>query len=77
MTPVSALPFQVARAEAHALQCVQAEDRPWRVGDKLGRTVYAQTPTGTYDTDELIGIMETPELAALVVHAHNESLSGP
>lgn len=33
----------------------------WRVGKKVGRTIY--------DGDVLIGMMDTPELAALVVAA--------
>jgi hypothetical protein len=33
----------------------------WRVGRKVGRTIY--------DGDTLVGMMDTPELAALVVHA--------
>lgn len=35
----------------------------WRVGRKVGRTVY--------DGDTLIGVMDTPELAARVVAAVN------
>jgi hypothetical protein len=43
-------------------------DRPerWRVGRSVGRTVY--------QGDELIGVMDTPELAALVVAAVNAEL---
>lgn len=36
----------------------------WRVGRKLGRTVY--------DGDQLIGVMDTPELAESVVAAVNQ-----
>lgn len=36
----------------------------YRVGRKLGRTVYRD--------DELIGVMDTPELGALVAEALNE-----
>jgi hypothetical protein len=36
----------------------------WRVGRKLGRTVY--------DGDQLIGVMDTPELAETVVAAINQ-----
>lgn len=42
-------------------------DLPYRVGRKLGRTVYRQTGDG----EELIGVMDTPELGALVVDALN------
>lgn len=40
-------------------------DRPWRTGRKVFRTVY-----DTHDT--LIGVMDTPMLAQLVVSAVNE-----
>lgn len=42
-------------------------DPRYRVGRRLGRTVYRTTPNG----DELIGVMDTPELGALVVDALN------
>lgn len=52
-------------------------DRPvtgaYRVGRKLGRTVYRTTPDGD---DELIGVMDTPELGAMVVEALNALESG-
>jgi hypothetical protein len=35
----------------------------WRVGRKVGRTIY--------EGDTLVGVMDTPELAALVVEAVN------
>lgn len=41
--------------------------QPYRVGRKVGRTVYAATADG----DELIGVMDTPELGAQVVAALN------
>lgn len=41
---------------------------PWRVGRKVGRTIYDAN-------DVLIGVMDTPGLAARVVHAVN--LSAP
>lgn len=37
-------------------------DLPWRVGRQVGRTIYDAH-------DELIGVMDTPELAAAVVGA--------
>lgn len=39
---------------------------PWRVGRKVGRTVYDAN-------DTLIGVMDTPELAARVVIAINRT----
>jgi hypothetical protein len=44
----------------------------WRVGRKVGRTIYRQTGSEPSDDDELIGVMDTPELAALVVAAVND-----
>lgn len=39
-------------------------DLPWRVGNSLGRTLY--------DVEgEFVGLMDTPELAQLVVDAVN------
>lgn len=49
----------------------RAEVCRWRVGHKLGRTVYAMVGETASDDDELLGMMDTPELAALVVNAHN------
>ncbi len=42
---------------------------PWRVGRSVGRTIYDAD-------DKLIGMMDTPELAAAAVHAVNNSLEG-
>lgn len=49
----------------------KAEHSRWRVGHKLGRTVYAMAGDVASDDDELLGMMDTPELAALVVNSHN------
>jgi hypothetical protein len=45
----------------------------WRVGRSLGRTVYRQTADEPSKFDEFLGIMETRELAAFVVHLVNTS----
>lgn len=47
----------------------------WRTGRKLGRTVYAQRGAEPSDDDQLIGVMDTPELAAEACRAHNQSLN--
>lgn len=50
------------------------ENHRWRAGRKVGRTIYAvQEPKDTTerDQDPLIGVMDTPELAAEVVRLHN------
>ena len=44
--------------------------RVLRVGRKVGRTVYVRTG-GPEDGDDLVGLMDTPELAAAVVAAVN------
>ena len=43
----------------------------WRVGRKVGRTIYAEIGGGNPLFDLLIGMMDTPELAAEAVRAHN------
>jgi len=47
------------------------EERPYRTGRKLGRTIYQQHGPDPSDEDTLIGVMDTPELGALVVAALN------
>lgn len=48
-----------------------ANNYPWRVGRKLGRTVYAQEGPEPSDDDPLLGLMETEHIAAYVVELHN------
>jgi len=48
----------------------EAQQLPWRVGSQVGRTIYARKGS----VDRLIGVMDTPELAALVVQHHNAAL---
>lgn len=43
----------------------------WRTGRKVGRTIYRQTGEEPSDADQLIGVMDTAEWAALVVEAVN------
>lgn len=43
----------------------------WRVGRKLGRTVYVMKGSDPSDEDEFIGVMDTTLLAKHVVEAHN------
>jgi hypothetical protein len=47
------------------------EWRLWRVGRKVGRTIYAIVGEEASDDDTLIGVMDTPELAREAVEAHN------
>ena len=45
---------------------------PWRVGRKLGRTLYERKYTdGPSDDDRFLGVMDTPEDARRVVDAVN------
>jgi hypothetical protein len=46
-------------------------NRRWRVGRHLGRTIYEMVGEAPSDEDIFIGIMETKELALLVISAHN------
>jgi hypothetical protein len=43
----------------------------WRVGRKVGRTIYAQLGETPSDNDPLIGVLDTRELALEAVKAHN------
>jgi hypothetical protein len=49
---------------------------PWRAGRKVGRTIYAvvRPDCEPSDDDPLIGVMDTPKLAARAVKAHNALL---
>jgi hypothetical protein len=44
----------------------------WRVGRSLGRTLYIQNEEDPSKSDTFIGVMDTRELAALVVEAINQ-----
>lgn len=49
---------------------------PWRTGRSVGRTIYACPPKSSHRNGEvLIGMMDSPELAAAAVEAHNRLLS--
>lgn len=48
----------------------------WRVGSSVGRTIYRQVGADPSKADVLIGVMDTPELARLVVDAVNQLESG-
>jgi hypothetical protein len=47
----------------------------WRVGRKVGRTIYAQIGSEPSDDDPLIGVMDTLGLAEEAVDAHNARLT--
>lgn len=48
------------------------QDRPWRTGRSVGRTVYRQRGADPAKGDDLIGLMDSPELATQVVEAVND-----
>ncbi len=47
--------------------------RPWRVGGSIGRSIYVQNPGGypRNSPEMVIGMVDTPELASLIVKAVN------
>lgn len=46
-------------------------ERPWRVDDTNKRSIHAVVTELSYDAHPMIGVMDTPQLAAEVVSAHN------
>ena len=48
---------------------------PWRTGRRVLRTVYAQGGAEASLDDVLIGVMDSPELAAEACAGHNERLA--
>jgi hypothetical protein len=53
------------------LECIEAM---WRTGRSVGRTIYAMLGLIPDDSDELIGVMDTPALAREAVECHNRRL---
>lgn len=53
-------------------------EAPWRTGRRVGRTIYVDDGNpDPNDGSKLIGVMDTPELAAEAVEAHNRRVSAP
>ena len=48
--------------------------KKWRVGRKVGRTVYAQIGQQPNDEDPLIGVFDSVELAEEAVRSHNKNI---
>lgn len=46
-------------------------DFPWRIGRRVGRTIYLDDNPDPNDGSKLIGVMDTPELAVEAVAGHN------
>jgi len=53
---------------------LRPEKRTWRIGRKVGRTIYALVDDEPTDHDLLIGVMDSKALAEAAVRAHNEAL---
>lgn len=67
----------VARTVLAALEAVGALPVPhaaaYRTGRKVGRTIYRQLGNAPADGDEMVGVMDTRELAAYAAEAMNAS----
>jgi hypothetical protein len=48
--------------------------RRFRTGTKVGRTIYRQVSDNPDDGEELVGMMDTRELAAFAAKAMNQAL---
>ena len=57
-----------------SIRPVDSRNLPWRVGRKLGRTVFAVVGDSPSDNDPLIGLFDSRKLAATAVDAHNRVL---
>lgn len=54
-----------------SIESLNYHARPWRKGQSVGRTVYVQVGANPSKADVLVGVMDTPDLAELVVAAVN------
>lgn len=55
---------------SHLMQTIYPP-KCWRTGRKVGRTIYLQHGDEPSDDDQLIGVMDSPDLAERVVMAVN------
>jgi hypothetical protein len=55
----------------------RAREGPYRVGRKVGRTIYRVVGREPSDADELIGMLDTRELAAFAVSRMNATSEAP
>ena len=63
--------LEMLGACAEAERSVPPQECRWRTGRRMGRTIHAQHGAKPSESDPLIGIMDTPGLAAEAVRAHN------
>jgi hypothetical protein len=69
-------PIAVTYDDGRAAELVEADPYCYRTGLSLGRTVYAQLgEVPSRDDDLLVGTMETPYMADLVVGLLNRHLN--
>lgn len=64
-------PMAFRRQEEREPMTDRAIISTWRVGRKVGRTIYAQSGSEPSDADQLIGVMDTPSLARAAITAAN------
>jgi hypothetical protein len=65
------VPAENAQAVPEEADGQRAAEGPYRVGRKVGRTIYHMAGDQPSDTDELIGVMDSPALAAFAVRGMN------
>jgi hypothetical protein len=67
----ASMPAETAPAVPEEADGQRAGEGPYRVGRKVGRTIYRMVGDQPSDTDELIGVMDSPALAAFAVRGMN------
>jgi ATP-dependent Clp protease ATP-binding subunit ClpC len=68
---VRAKVLEMLNGYTEAERSVPPQECRWRTGRRMGRTIHAQHGAKPSDSDPLIGIMDTPGLAAEACAAHN------
>lgn len=74
--PKTTAPIAVTYDNAPDCVAVLVEPVCFRVGGKLGRTVYAQLGDEPSEKDLLVGLMETPYMAGFVAEALTARFGG-
>ena len=78
--PKTTAPIAVSYDDDPEATAVLFDVKAFRTGRKLGRTVYAMASVVPSDEDVLVGVMETPYMASVVVDLLNlrlETLAAP
>lgn len=50
-------------------------EHPWRVGRKLGRTIYCRISDEDSDDDFLLGMVDNADIAQHICDVHNAALA--